>query len=84
MPKALTDEYWQQVTQFQKEKSMPYVSTPERIAMERFYPKRIETVLRLRFPEASEQLISEFRQHDPDYALIGKDLRRRLNGDQSR
>jgi hypothetical protein len=70
LPKPLEKEYWQQVTRYQKEKQMPYITTPERIEMERVLAKAVEKVLRLRFPEESSQLMSEIRQNDPDYEQL--------------
>jgi hypothetical protein len=35
LPKSLGKEYWQQVTRYQKEKHMPYITTPEQIGLER-------------------------------------------------
>ena len=70
LPRDLKIEFREQVTNYEKEKHMPFISTFEEIGfekgMERGLSKcRLEdiaTILEARFPESSGQLMSEIRQ----------------------
>jgi hypothetical protein len=53
---------------------MPYITTPERIGLERGLAMGIEKVLRLRFPGVSSQLMSEIRQNVEDHEQLEKIL----------
>ena len=78
LPRDLKIEFREQVTNYTKEKQMPFVSTFEEIGFENGMQRGlsqglsqgltqsriedIETVLEARFPESSSQLMSEIRQ----------------------
>ncbi len=66
LPKDLKIEFHEQVARYEEEKKMPFINTFEEIGMERGVAKArledIETILELKFPAASRQLMSEVRQ----------------------
>jgi hypothetical protein len=65
LPKDLKIEFSEQVTRYQREKQMPFIDMFEEIGMRRSRIEDIETILELRFPAATSQLMSEIRQiHD--------------------
>jgi hypothetical protein len=68
LPKPLEKVFWDQVKQYGKENVVPYITTPERIGMEKGLAQgrieAIETLLKLRFREAGLELMPEIRQID--------------------
>lgn len=59
LPLPMTDRFWNDVETVQKEKSMPFISTPERVGEQRGLRKAIEAVLRIRFAPDGIKLMSE-------------------------
>ncbi len=56
LPKALDDEFWQQLAQYEEEKRMPYITSVERIGIEKGKRSMIENILKVRFGSLDEQL----------------------------
>jgi hypothetical protein len=73
LPAALDRQFWEEVKQMQQERSMPFITTPERIGredglkegmekgMEKGLLKGIEALLQLKFGSAGQPLMSEIR-----------------------
>jgi hypothetical protein len=71
LPEPLTVRLWDQIKQYQEERQMPFITTPERMGRREGRAEGrldgIESVLRVRFPAAVAELMPEIRQiHDPD------------------
>lgn len=71
LPKPLKDEFWLEVKQYQETEHMPFITTPEYYGRvegrAEAFAESIETILEIRFPAASSQLMSEIRQiADPE------------------
>jgi hypothetical protein len=66
LPTPMEIEFLEQLTQHGKEKQMPYITTPERIGMERGISQGlcqgIEGMLKLKFQDAGLRLMPEIRQ----------------------
>jgi hypothetical protein len=70
LPPALDRLFWDEVKQIQEDKKMPFITTPERIGMEKGMKegmkeglfKGIEAMLEVRFGPAGLQLLPEIRQ----------------------
>ncbi len=75
LPKPMDDIFWQEIEVFEKEKFMPFITTPERLGREKGLAQgriegivtSIEVILKDRFPDLADSLISEIREIDnPD------------------
>jgi len=62
LPPALEDVFWQEVDQLQKEKTMPFVTTPERVGICKGMRMSIEAALKVRFGEEGLDLMPEIRE----------------------
>src|SRR5437667_463908 len=62
LPKPLDKLFWQEVTQYEEEKRMPFITTPERIGLEKGLLRGIEGILKLKFGEEGLQLLPEIRE----------------------
>jgi hypothetical protein len=62
LPKVLEDLFWQEVDNLQKERSMPFITTPERVGHRRGLRMGIESLLRVRFGEEGLKLMPEIRE----------------------
>ncbi|HET6879838.1 MAG TPA: hypothetical protein VFI31_06775, partial [Pirellulales bacterium] len=86
LPKSLAQLAWQEIQEFEKEKSMPYITTAERVGLEKGLAEGlakgreegreegllagIEVALRIKFGQTGLALMSEIRQID-DVRLLG-------------
>ena len=65
LPKPLEVDFWHQIKQYEEEKHMPFMTTPERIGREEGrtegLSKGIEVALELKFAEAGLGLMPEIR-----------------------
>jgi hypothetical protein len=62
LPRGLDRLFWQEITDYQEEKRMPFISTPERIGMEKGLLKGIEACLKLKFGTRGLELMPEIRE----------------------
>jgi hypothetical protein len=62
LPKPLDKLFWQEVTQYQEEKRMPFITTPERIGLEKGLLEGIEVSLKIKFGAAGLELMPEIRE----------------------
>jgi hypothetical protein len=65
LPAPLDGRFWEEVKQIQEERKMPFLTTPERIGMQKGRREglltAIEDLLRARFGEEGLQLLPEIR-----------------------
>ena len=80
LPPKATARFWDELDIIQEEEKMPYVSTPERVAIWRTWWKCIESALRVRFGEAGLALMPEVKKIYEEDKLIAS--RRRSSGPQ--
>jgi hypothetical protein len=67
LPPPLDNIFWQDVDNIQREKTMPFITTPERVGHRRGLRQGIETVLRIRFGEEGLKLMPEIQEiHDEE------------------
>ena len=77
LPKPLEVSFWQQIKQYEEEKHMPFMTTPERIGREEGLAKGrleglakgIEVAIELKFGEAGLQLMPEVRAIEDEAKL---------------
>ncbi len=62
LPRPLDKRFWQEITQYQEEKHMPFITTPERIGMEKGLLQGIEACLDIKFGAAGLELMPEIRE----------------------
>lgn len=62
LPKALGNQFWQEFTQYEESKRMPFITTPERIGLERGLIAGIEVCLRMRFGDEAAKIVPEIRE----------------------
>jgi hypothetical protein len=62
LPKPLDKLFWEEITQYQEEKRMPFITTPERIGMEKGYLTGIEVALEIKFGAEGLELMPEIRE----------------------
>jgi hypothetical protein len=62
LPQGLDNLFWEEISQYQEVKRMPFITTPERIGLEKGYFKGIEVALRLKFGDEGLALLSEIRE----------------------
>ena len=61
LPPALDDLFWDEVENYHKERTMPFVTTPERIGIKRGMLQLIEDLLHARFGVEGPNLLPEIR-----------------------
>jgi hypothetical protein len=67
LPPALEGLFWQDVTQYEEEKRMPFVTTGERIGIRKGLLEGIQVCLKMKFGEEGLQLMPELRSiHDEE------------------
>ena len=73
LPKPMADEFWIEIQTDEEKEHMPFITTPERYGRiegrTEAFTESIETILEVRFPAASSQLMSEIRQIHDDQQL---------------
>ena len=62
LPLALENVFWQDMDQMQKERSMPFVTTPERVGIRKGLRRGIEVLLKLRFGNEGLKLMPEIQE----------------------
>ncbi len=62
LPKDLERSYWQEVCEYAEDKHMPYITTPERIGMEKARLEDIELGLEARFGAKGLELLPKIRR----------------------
>jgi hypothetical protein len=62
LPDALGKLFWQEMTEYQEEKRMPFITTPERIGMEKGLLEGIEVSLDVKFGAEGLALLPEIRE----------------------
>ncbi|HUY33670.1 MAG TPA: hypothetical protein VMV69_13045 [Pirellulales bacterium] len=62
LPDPLEAQFWQEITQYQEGKRMPFIDIAERTGMEKGLVEGIEVGLKLKFGEAGLELMSEIRE----------------------
>jgi hypothetical protein len=65
--------FWQEITTFQQEKLMPFITIAERVGMEKGLLQGIEACLKLKFGAEGLELMAELREIQ-DHVLLGKIL----------
>lgn len=64
LPRPLAELVYQEIYDFEKERNMPFLSTAERIGLEKGLLAGIEVALRIKFGQSGLALMSEIRQID--------------------
>ena len=68
LPEPLVRDFWTELKQYEEKEHMPFITTPERFGRiegrAEAFAESIETILDVRFPAASSQLMSQIRQID--------------------
>ncbi len=62
LPEPLGIEFWEEITQYTKEKEMPFMTTPERIEFRLGLSQGIEGMLKMKFGEPGLRLMPEIRK----------------------
>ena len=62
LPKPSEGFFWQEISRYEEEKRMPYISTPERIGLEKGLLEGIELGLELKYGPEGLKLLQEIRQ----------------------
>jgi hypothetical protein len=62
LPEALTGLFWQDITQFQEERRMPFITTPERVGFRRGLEEGIAQLVEFKFGPEGLQLMPLVRQ----------------------
>jgi hypothetical protein len=74
LPKPLDKLFWQEITTYQEAKRMPFITTPERIGLEKGLLEGIEVVLEVKLGEEGLKLLPEIREIQ-DHEVLRKVLR---------
>lgn len=61
LPKELEDSFWAEMSRFEEERAMPYVTSVERIGMRKGLLEGITLALEAKFGKADKQLLDELR-----------------------
>jgi hypothetical protein len=61
LPEGLDNLFWEEITRYQEERRMPFITTPERIGMQKGLLQGIEAVLDVRFGAEGLALMPEIR-----------------------
>jgi hypothetical protein len=70
LPHALKGLFWQEIEQHQKEKAMPYISTPEQLAREAVRLEGLEVALEVKFGPEGLKLLPELRELDHEQLRV--------------
>jgi hypothetical protein len=73
LPPGMDTIFWEEISQFQEEKRMPFITTPERIGRQKGLLQGIEVCLKLKFGAAGLELmpeISELLDHEVLEAVL--------------
>jgi hypothetical protein len=62
LPPALDNVFWEEVEAYKEERAMPFITTPERIGIQRGLRLAIEDVLRLKFGDAGVALMPQLKE----------------------
>lgn len=62
LPKPLVTLFWQEIARYEEEKRMPFLTTPERLGMEKGLLEGIEMLLKIKFGAEGLQLLPEIRE----------------------
>jgi hypothetical protein len=62
LPKELEIAFWDRVRQYEEEKHMPFMTTPERVGMRKAFRTGIEEALDIRFGEQGLRLMPEIEE----------------------
>jgi hypothetical protein len=62
LPAGLGRLFWEEIARYEEDKRMPFITTPERLALEKGLLQGIEVSLELKFGAAGLQLLPELRQ----------------------
>ncbi len=69
LPRPLDRLFWQEIDHYLKEKRMPFITTPERIGLEKGLLQGIEACLKLKFGAPGLELMPEIRELE-DHELL--------------
>jgi hypothetical protein len=64
LPKPLDKLFWQEIHQYEEEKRMPFMTTPERLGRQEGLLKGIEACLEVKFGAEGLKLLPEIRELD--------------------
>ena len=73
LPAGLERLFWQEITTYQQEKRMPFITIFERVGIEKGLLQGIEVCLKLKFGAEGLELMPELREIQ-DHVLLGKIL----------
>jgi hypothetical protein len=62
LPPVLNQLFWQEIEEYEEEKKMPFITTPERIGMQRGLLEGIEMCLKMKFGAEGLRLMPELRE----------------------
>jgi hypothetical protein len=62
LPEPLESTFWSEIKNYEEQKNMPFITTPERIGRREGLTKGIEAVLRVRFGQEGLRLMPEIRE----------------------
>jgi hypothetical protein len=62
LPRPLDKLFWDEIHQHEEEKRMPFITTPERLALEKGLLEGIEVSLKIKFGSAGLNLLPEIRE----------------------
>lgn len=62
LPKELEDSFWDQVTEYEEDKKMPYITSVEQRGIERGILESIATVLEIKFGAEGLEILPEISQ----------------------
>jgi hypothetical protein len=62
LPRSLSKLFWQEITEFQEERRMPFMTTPERLGLEKGLLEAIELLLQVKFGQEGLALLPEIRE----------------------
>ena len=73
LPAGLERLFWQEITTYQQEKRMPFMTIFERVGIEKGLLQGIEACLKMKFGDEGLKLMPELREIQ-DHVLLGKIL----------
>jgi len=80
LPAELEQEFQQELNQYEEEKRMPYITSVERMGMEKGMRESVIDVLEIRFENVSSELVDEISQIQ-DTSLLKNLLRQAITLD---
>jgi hypothetical protein len=70
LPPALDNVFWEEVEEYKEARAMPFITTPERIGIQRGLRRAIEALLRLKFGDEGVALMPQLKEvYDADKLL---------------